>query len=97
MKQKIADNVIIKEERSSDGYSYTYELIHREGVRTDDFGLPLYSMRVSMTDRLGNITRREASDVFADKRKAEGFFKRLVDNLATPIDLGYVIEDEVRN
>ncbi|MBO7195742.1 MAG: hypothetical protein J6V80_00220 [Clostridia bacterium] len=97
MKQATAGNVIIKEERICDGYSYTYELIHREGVRTDDFRLPLYSMRVSMTDSQGCTSQREARDIFTDKHKAEKLFYRLVENLATPIDLGYVIEDEVRN
>ena len=97
MKQKLDDNVVIKEHRECDGYSYTYELILREGSSTVDWKLPLYSIRVSMSDTDGNQSQRTAKDVFTDKRKAERLFRRLVKHLATPIDLGYVIEDEVIN
>ncbi len=97
MKNKLLSNIISKEERSDGGHSYTYELILRQGERTDDWRLPLYSVRISMTDRLGNRTEREAKDVFSDGGRAKDFFDRLVRNLATPIDLGYVVEDEVRS
>ena len=97
MKQNILNNVVIKEERHDEDYSYTYELILREGVRTDDWRLPLYSVRISMTGTDGNTSQREATDIFSDRDKATEFFDRLVRNLATPIDLGYVIEDEVRS
>ena len=95
MKHKIFNNVILKEEKADGGYSYTYELILREGAKTADFGLSLYSIRISMTDTNGNHSHREATDVFSDRSKAIEFFERLVRNLATPIDLGYVVEDEV--
>lgn len=88
-------NVIKKEERCEDGYSYTYELLLRRGMRTAEFGLPLYSIKISMTDPCGNTSQREATDVFANFEQATTFFDRLVRNLATPIDLGYVVEDEV--
>ena len=97
MKQNILNNVVIKEERYNEGYSYTYELILREGVRTDDWRLPLYSVRISMTDVDGRESQREAKNVFTDYTRAREFFERLVRNLATPIDLGYVVEDEVRS
>lgn len=97
MKQKILNNVVVREERRNEGFSYTYELILREGVRTDDWRLPLYSIRISMTDAEGHSTQREATDVFTDRVRATEFFERLVRNLATPIDLGYVVEDEVRS
>ena len=97
MKQKILNNVIRKEERREGDILYTYELILREGVRTVDFGLPLYSIKIAMTDGDGYHSQREATDVFADGGRAVEFFERLVRNLATPIDLGYVIEDEVRS
>ena len=88
-------NVIKKEERAESGYSYTYELLLRRGVRTADFGLPLYSIKISMTDPSGNTSQREATDVFASSKQATLFFDKLVRNLATPIDLCYVVEDEV--
>lgn len=97
MKQKLFNNVVKKEERSEGGYSYTYELIVNEGSQTANFGLSLYSVRISMTDTNGRRSQREANDIFADFEKAIDFFDRLVRNLATPIDLGYVVEDEVRS
>ena len=95
MNQKLCDNVILREDRSEGSFSYIYELILREGAMTADWGLPLYSIRVSMTDENGKESSREARDVFTDRKKAERFFKKLVRNLATPIDLGYVVEDEI--
>lgn len=95
MRQKTCDNILIQENRELEGYSYTYELILRKGIRTHDWGLPLYSIKVSMTDNNGRKSQSEATDVFTDRKRAEGFFHKLVRNLATPIDLGYVVEDEV--
>lgn len=89
------NNIVTREERQEDGFLYTYELILREGKRTDDWKLPLYSVRVSMTDGSGKKSQREARDVFSDKGRALEFFDKLVRNLATPIDLCYVVEDEV--
>lgn len=83
--------------RESEGYSYTYELILREGERTHDWRLPLYSVRISMTDPDGRTSQREATDLFASEEPATELFDRLVRNLATPIDLSYVVEDEVRS
>ena len=83
--------------RESEGYSYTYELILREGERTHDWRLPLYSVRISMTDPDGRTSQREATDLFASEDRATELFDRLVRNLATPIDLSYVVEDEVRS
>ena len=88
-------NIVKKTERAEDGYAYTYELLLRRGTRTADFGLPLYSIRISMTDPNGNTSQREATDVFVNSEQANIFFDRLVRNLATPIDLCYVVEDEV--
>ena len=93
----LVNKVITREERQEAGFFYTYELILGEGKRTADWKLPLYSIRISMTDRQGNTSRREAKDIFTDRDRAVEFFERLVRNLATPIDLGYVIEDEVRS
>ena len=90
-------NVIKREDRQEDGYSYTYELLLRRGEKTADFGLSLYSVRISMTDADGRRSFREATDLFANDTQATEFFDRLVRNLATPIDLGYVVEDEVRS
>jgi len=97
MKNGLIGNVILKEERLEDGCAYTYELIHREGDGVADWKVPLYSIRIAMTDSQGNKTEREAMDLFSDGERAGEFFQKLVRNLATPIDLGYVVEDEVRS
>ena len=97
MKNGLCESIVAKEERHEDNFSYTYELILREGRRTVDFGLPLYSVKVSMTALDGKSSQREVMDVFKSKDRALEFFNKLVRNLATPIDLGYVLEDEVIN
>ena len=97
MKQKLLERIVEKEERCMDDFKYTYELILREGRRVADFRLPLYSIRVSMTDPKGNSSEKEVNDLFTNPDRAVEFFNKLVRNLATPIDLGYVVEDEVRN
>ena len=40
-------------------------------------------------------TRSDANDLFSDLSRASGFFDKIVDNLATPIDLAYIVEDEM--
>lgn len=97
MTKGLLERIVKKEERSDDGFLYTYELILREGMRTADWRLPLYSVKVSMTDPTGHKSQREATDVFTNEGRAVDFFEKLVRNLATPIDLGYVVEDEVIN
>ena len=89
------EKVIRKEERESGGYFYSYELIERKGRRLADFGMRLYSIKVNMTDSNGRVKNGEAKDVFSSKKKAFEFFELIVNNLATPIDLKYVIEDEM--
>ena len=97
MAKGLLEKIVKKEERSDGGFLYTYELIMREGMRVADWKLPLYSVKVSMTDPEGQKSQREATDVFKNRERAVDFFDRLVRNLATPIDLGYVVEDEVIN
>ena len=86
---------IRKEIIENDGYVYSYELIERRGKGIADFGMRLYSISVSMQDTDGNVKRGEAKDIFSSKRKATLFFDKIVRNLATPIDLRYVVEDEI--
>lgn len=88
-------NIIKKETIENGEYVYSYELIERRGKRLADFGMRLYSISVSMRDERGEIKKGEAKDIFSSKRKALVFFDRIVKNLATPIDLKYVVEDEV--
>ena len=47
-----------------------------------------------MVDPFGNNRQADARDIFSDKEDAEAFFDKIVRNLATPIDLAYILEDE---
>ena len=95
MNKEITQKVIRKDETTSDGYAYSYELLERRGRCMADFGMRLYSIKVTMTDKDGKSSQSEARDVFSSKRKALAFYEKIARNLATPIDLKYVIEDEM--
>ena len=97
MKQKMLDTAIRTENRFDDGNSYLYQLTMRKGDSTADWQLPLYSIRIDMTDKTGREHSAEARDVFASEEKATAFFEKIVDNLATPINLPYIIEDELHS
>ena len=95
-KQDQAIKALIRsEERCSDGVRYSYELSMCESRRTASFRIPLYSISVRMTDSRGNVTSASTNDLFADAGKAILFFNKLVSALATPIDLAYIVEDEI--
>ncbi len=93
-KDKSLHTVLRTEERKSDGRFYKYELLVRESGRVASYKMPLYSISVTLTDTDGKTTRKEVNEAFADVGKAIVFFDKLVRNLATPIDLIYVAEDE---
>lgn len=93
--QKIYDRVLRREEKYDEFNAYSYELIMREGDAIASWRMPLYSIRVNMTDAKGVNRSADAKDIFSDINKAIDFFNKLVNNLATPIDLAYILEDEV--
>ena len=95
MNHKICERLLRKEEAMEDGNHYSYELTVREGNCTADWRLPLYSIKVNMTDVYGQRREADAKDVFSSKEKAMTFFDKIVKNLATPIDLAYIVEDEM--
>jgi hypothetical protein len=82
-------------EVSACGAHYKYTLLVRESQRVASFRLPLYSVRIEMRSADGRLTEAETGDIFADLGKAVVFFERLVDNLATPINLAYILEDAI--
>ena len=94
-KRDTKDTAIRSEEITQEGVTYTYELLKRESRETVSYGIPLYSISVKMTDQEGSETSATSKEVFADAGKAIDFFEKLVKNFATPIDLPYIIEDEV--
>ena len=93
-RKKTTDTTIRTEKRKKDGIDYTYRLIMTESSSVASYRIPLYSVSVNMIMNDGSETDASAKDLFADAGKAIDFFEKLVDNLATPIDLPYIIEDE---
>ena len=79
---------------TEDGILYEYTLFSSESARVASFKLPLYSITVKMTDN-SEVTEGTVNDVFADLGKATLFYELLVKNLATPVDLTYVLEDRI--
>ena len=86
---------IRQEAREKDGNEYLYELSMLESSMVASYGLPLYSINVQLTMHSGEKTAATVKEKFADAGQAICFFERLVDNLATPIDLPYIVEDEL--
>ena len=93
-KQNNEINVIRDITRSSDGIIYRYVLFSSRSELVASYNMPLYSIEVSMM-KDGELSKNVARELFADVGKAVAFFERLADNLATPIDLPYVIEDRI--
>jgi len=86
---------ILRNDKVTDGgILYEYTLFSSESPRVASFKLPLYSITVKMTMD-GEVTEGSVNDVFADLGKATLFYEKLVRNLATPIDLTYILEDRI--
>jgi hypothetical protein len=95
MKKNNTEAKIIKQQtRTQDGAEYEYTLSVSKSNRVASYMLPLYSINVRMT-HLGKTTEKCALDCFCDVGKALAVFDKLVKNLATPIDLPYVLEDKI--
>ena len=94
-KQYTKESLIRREVRDDGENSFTYELLMKESNKLTSFGLPLYSIRVGFTDKNGIFTSSEIKEAFADAGKAILFFEKLIRNLATPIDVAYIMEDEL--
>ena len=79
----------------NDGCEYKYELRENTSENVISYRMPLYSIKIEMTDANGRQTDAMVNDVFSDIGKALVFYSKLVDNLATPINLPYIFEDEM--
>ena len=88
--------IVRSEIRREDGIEYEYTLTVSESDKTASFRLPLYSIRVAMTTADGQRREAELKDAIRSPRTAFSFFNRIVDNLATPIDLPFVYDDECK-
>lgn len=95
MKNTKNGDIIRREIRRKAGYEYKYELTCSLGDRVASYGIPLYSVSIEMKqDGSEGKSENSANNLFSDLGKASVFFDRMVDNLATPIDLPYIVEDE---
>ena len=94
-KPVVKDTVIKKDVREADGARYCYTLIMSESNKVASYKLPLYSIEIEMTDAEGNVTNARTKEIFADVGKAISFFRKLSENLATPLNLLYILEDEM--
>lgn len=95
MSKSVIGTVIRSERVIRDGATYVYTLIMSESSKVASFKLPLYSVAIEMTDEEGKKTNAHSPDLFADVGKALVFFRKLIDNLATPLNLPYILEDEM--
>lgn len=86
---KTVIKTIRTEVRRAFGNEYKYELIQSEA------DIPLYSIKIELKMITGSITKAESHGLIFDEGEAKMFFELLVDNLVTPINLPYVIEDEL--
>ena len=93
-KEKIKDTVIRTDVREDGGYRYLYELVMRVSGELVSLRMPLYSVRVTLTDSQNRASTAEIRDAFADAGRAIIFYEKIVRNLATPIDLSYIHEDD---
>lgn len=80
-----------KDIRKTCGNEYKYELIIHKSEMP-----PLYSIKIELTMKNGKHTKAETHELPLDEKDAISFFEKLVDNLATPINLPYIIDDELK-
>lgn len=93
---KTTDTVIRCETRVDGEDTYVYRLIMKESVSLASYRITLYSVSVEFYGSDGQRTEGEIRDAFADPGRAILFFEMLVNNLATPIDLPYILEDSMK-
>ena len=93
---KVTESIIRSEKRCVEGDTYEYKLTVSEGSSTSNYRILLYSIEVDFHGADGNSTNGRINEAFADPGRAIIFYERLVNNLATPVDLPYVLEDSIK-
>ena len=90
---KAIDTAIRREQRINDGFVYNYELIMHKSKAEEAVR---YSMSAELLREDGAvITRAQTGAVFLSEEKAIRFFEKAKDNLATPKNLPYLLEDSI--
>ena len=77
--------------RANAGMNYRYELILKRG----ELGSWQYSVSISLKSSDGLIATSAEREINGNESAARRFFDKLTENLVTPINLPYVIEDEL--
>jgi len=85
------DRAIKNETVLNRGNLYSYELTARESGK-----ITLYSIKITLKTAFGEITERVAENIFDNEEDAVAFYEMLIKNLATPLNLPYIVEDELR-
>lgn len=79
--------VTVKSDKRCDGgYEYSYSLLLSKNGE--------YSINIRLNFEGERKSEASTSGIFVDAEKAIKFYDKLLRNLATPIDLAYVVEDE---
>lgn len=92
---KVRERVVRRVEIEDKEATYRYTLTVSESKRVASYRLPLYSIGIEMTTFEGKRTEVVARDIFADIGKAVVFYDKMVESRATPLNLHYIIEDEI--
>ena len=94
-RDKIQTEIVKEEKITEGGCEYRYTLLCRRSMKVISYRLPLYYIDMSFKGEDGTYTEFTSGELFTDVGKALVFFRRLVDNLATPSNMPYILEDEL--
>ena len=87
-----AKNTVRTEEILKNGIRYKYEIRSFESRDVASFGIILYEIFVETKDG-SHVSYYKTGGLFSDVNKAVSFLNMLKENLATPCNLPYIIED----
>ena len=95
MKKKDKTHEIVREElREAEGCTLRYRLIKKKSLKVASYLMPLYSIEVAIK-RDGEWSKNTVENIFSDIGKALVFYEQIVENLASPADLPYILEDRI--
>ena len=95
MKKKDKTHEIVREElREAEGCTLRYRLIKKKSLKVASYLMPLYSIEVAI-QRDGEWSKNTVENIFSDIGKALVFYEQIVENLASPADLPYILEDRI--
>ena len=92
-RKKMIERTVRIERAEADGYFYKYRLSVKYPHGDQSYRPLLYSITVELIDEAGARTSASLREAFSDHEQASFFFNKLVENLATPINLPFVFED----